>query len=49
MPDKRIELAKDMLEKLNRKMERAKGTPKEEELQLQINKVEELIQHLENE
>ena len=49
MADKRLELAKIKLEELQNKLEKVKGTPKEEEFQLQIDKLNELIKHLENE
>lgn len=49
MPDKRIELAKEKLQELEAKLEKVKGTPREEEFQLQINKLNDLIEHLENE
>ncbi len=49
MADKRLELAKDKLRELNVKLEKAKGTPREKEFQLQVDKLKELIKHLENE
>ncbi len=49
MPDKRLELAKQKLQDLESKLEKVKGTPREEEFQLQIDKLNELIKHLENE
>ena len=49
MPDKRLELAKNKLEELENKMEKVKGTPREDEFQLQIDKLQDLIKHLENE
>ena len=49
MADKRLELAKAKLEELQTKLEKVKGTPKEEEFQIQIDKLNELIKHLENE
>lgn len=49
MPDKRIELAKIKLEELQSKLEKVKGTPREEEFQMQIDKLQQLIEHLENE
>lgn len=49
MPDKRIELAKNKLDELQGKLEKVKGTPREEEFQMQIDKLQELIEHLENE
>ncbi|MBQ8017837.1 MAG: hypothetical protein IJ258_06990 [Methanobrevibacter sp.] len=47
MTDKRITLAKRKLEELQNKLEKVKGTPKEEEFQIQITKLEDLIKHLE--
>lgn len=49
MPDKRLELAKSKLEELENKLQKVKGTPREEEFQLQIDKLNDLINHLENE
>lgn len=49
MPDKRIELAKNKLNELQNKLEKVKGTPREEEFQMQIDKLQKLIEHLENE
>ena len=49
MPDKRIELAKNKLNELQTKLEKVKGTPREEEFQMQIDKHQKLIEHLENE
>ena len=49
MQDKRLELAKNKLEELESKLEKVKGTPREEEFQIQIGKLNELIKHLESE
>ena len=49
MSDKRLELAKSKLEELEVKLEKVRGTPREEEFQLQVDKLNELIKHLENE
>jgi hypothetical protein len=49
MADRRLELAKAKLEELQSKLEKVKGTPREEEFQLQIDKLQELIKHLEGE
>ena len=49
MSDKRLELAKNKLEELETKLEKVKGTPREEEFQMQIDKINELIAHLEKE
>lgn len=47
MSDKRVELAKQKLEELQNKLDKVKGTPREEEFQIQIDKLNELIKHLE--
>ena len=49
MPDKRLELAKNKLDELEVKLEKVKGPPREEEFQMQIDKLKELINHLEKE
>ena len=49
MADKRLEMAKAKLEQLQNKLEKVKGTPREEEFQIQIDKHQELIKHLESE
>lgn len=49
MTDQRIELAKAKLEELEGKLEKVKGTPREEEFQLQIDKLKGLIDHLSKE
>ena len=49
MTDKRLELAKNKLEELQNKLEKVKGTPREEEFQMQIDKLNDLIKHLESE
>ena len=49
MPDKRIELAKNKLNELQTKLNKVKGTPREEEFQMQIDKLQQLIEHLEKE
>ena len=49
MTDKRLKLAKAKLEELQNKMEKVKGTPREEEFQMQIDKLNDLIKHLESE
>ena len=49
MPDKRIELAQNKLNELQNKLEKVRGTPREEEFQMQIDKLQKLIAHLENE
>ena len=49
MADKRLEMAKAKLEDLQNKLEKVKGTPREEEVQIQVDKLQELIKHLESE
>ena len=49
MQDKRITLAKNKLEELESKLEKVRGTPREEEFQMQIDKLNDLINHLEGE
>ena len=49
MADKRLELAKAKLEELQNQLEKVKGTPREEEFQIQIDKLQDLIKHLESE
>lgn len=54
MPDKentqeRIKKAIELKESLENKLEKVKGSPREEEFNLQIQKVTELIAHLESE
>ncbi|WP_303739294.1 hypothetical protein [Methanobrevibacter thaueri] len=45
----RIKKAVELKENLESKLEKVKGTPREEEFQLQIDKLNELIVHLESE
>ena len=47
--DRRLELAKEKKAELETKLEKVRGTPREEEFQLQLNKLNDLIKHLENE
>ena len=47
MEDKRIILAKQKLEEVQSKLEKVKGSPREEEFQIQIDKLQDLIKHLE--
>lgn len=49
MDDKRLEMANNKLEELEAKLEKVKGTPREEEFQMQIDKIKDLIAHLEKE
>ena len=44
----RLKLAKDKREELLNKLDKVKGTPREEEFQIQIDKLNELIKHLES-
>lgn len=48
MSDKRIRMAEIKREELVNKLEKVKGTPREEEFKIQIEKVDELINHLKN-
>ena len=45
----RLELAKAKKEELEAKLEKVRGSPREEECQLQVDKLNALIKHLENE
>lgn len=45
--DKRLELAKQKKAELEDKLNKVKGSPREEEFQIQITKLNELIRHLE--
>lgn len=47
MTDKRLELAKTKLCELEAKFEKVKGSPREDEFQIQIDKLKDLIKHLE--
>lgn len=47
--DRRLQLAKNKKEELESKLQKVKGTPREEEFQIQIDKLNDLIKHLENE
>lgn len=47
--DVRIQKAIDLKNSLEKKLEKVKGSPREEEFQMQIDKLNELIKHLENE
>lgn len=46
MADKRLEMAQQKRDELLEKLEKVKGTPREEEFQMQIDKLNELIAHL---
>ena len=45
----RIKKAEALKDSLELKLEKVKGTPREEEFQLQIDKLNDLIKHLEDE
>ena len=45
----RIKKAIELKESLESKLEKVKGSPREEEFKLQIDKINELITHLKNE
>lgn len=47
--DKRLELAKNKKVELENKLEKVKGTPREEDFRLQVEKLEQLIEHLQKE
>ena len=47
--DRRLEMAKMKKEELKNKLEKVKGSPREEEFQIQLDKINELIKHLESE
>ncbi|WP_407394088.1 hypothetical protein [Methanobrevibacter sp.] len=47
--DRRLEMAKKKKEELEAKLEKVKGSPREEEFQIQLDKINELIKHLESE
>ena len=45
----RIKKATELKESLENKLEKVKGSPREEEFQIQIDKLNDLISHLEGE
>ncbi|MBQ6100451.1 MAG: hypothetical protein IJL02_11400 [Methanobrevibacter sp.] len=47
--EQRIKQAKDLKESLEEKFEKVKGTPRGEEFKIQIEKLDGLIAHLEDE
>ena len=47
--EERIQKAVDLKTSLESKLEKVKGSPREEEFQIQIDKLKELIAHLEAE
>lgn len=49
MADKRLKLAKAKLSELEAKLEKVKGSAREEEFQIQVDKLNELVKHLESE
>ena len=46
MADKRLELAIQKRDELQKKLEKVKGTPREDEFQIQVDKLNQLIEHL---
>ena len=49
MIDKRLELAKNKKVELEHKLKKVEGTPREEDFILQIEKLDQLIKHLQKE
>ncbi len=47
--EQRIEKANELKISLEKKLEKVKGTPREEEFQLQVDKLNDLIKHLKEE
>lgn len=47
--EQRIEKATELKVSLEKKLEKVKGTPREEEFQLQVDKLNDLIKHLKEE
>lgn len=47
MADRRLELAIQKRDELLAKLEKVRGSPREEEFQIQIDKLNDLIKHLE--
>lgn len=47
--ERRLKLASDKKDELEAKLEKVKGTPREDEFKLQIEKLESLINHLKEE
>ena len=47
--DKRIEMARLKKVELEKRLEKVKGTPREKEFQMQVDKLNALIAHLEEE
>ena len=45
----RLKKARELKQNLEAKLEKVKGTPREDEFQIQIGKLDELIAHLEGE
>ena len=45
----RLQMTKDKKAELEGKLEKVKGTSREEEFQMQLDKINQLIEHLENE
>ena len=47
--EERIQKATELKNSLEQKLEKVKGSPREEEFQIQVDKVNELIAHLKDE
>ena len=47
--EERIRKAEELKQSLESKLQKVKGTPREEEFQMQIDKLNDLIKHLESE
>ena len=47
--EERIKKAEELKQSLESKLQKVKGTPREEEFQMQIDKLNDLIKHLESE
>ena len=49
MADRRLEMAIKKRDELEKKLQKVKGSPRESEFQIQIDKLNDLIEHLESE
>ena len=47
--EERLKKASELKESLEKRLEKVKGTPREEEFKIQLEKVDALIKHLEKE
>ena len=47
--EERLKKAIELKESLEKRLEKVKGTPREEEFKIQLEKVDDLIKHLEKE